>query len=99
MLEPYIPKIDYVQFMGIATIGKQGEPFDRRVIERVQSFRRRHPEIPVQVDGGVTSRTAPELLFAGVSRLIVGHALQEAKDIAAEYRSLTDMAQQYGAYE
>lgn len=99
LIEPYISKIDYVQFMGIATIGKQGEPFDTRVIDRVHRFRNKYPDMPIQVDGGITRHTAPALLSAGVSRLIVGHALMEASDIAEEYRSFTDLAQEYGAFE
>lgn len=99
VLEPFIDRIDYVQFMGIKTIGRQREPFDERVIERVKRFHRAHPNLPVQVDGGVTKASAPALLAAGVSRLIVGHALFDAPDFAAEYRALSELAMQYGLYE
>jgi ribulose-phosphate 3-epimerase len=99
VIEPYISKIDYVQFMGIAKIGRQGEPFDARVIERIRQFRTKYPDTPIQVDGGVTAETAPTLLAAGVSRLIVGHALMEARDVAAQYNLFVDLAQQYGLYE
>ena len=32
LLEPCLGSVEYVQFMGIASIGRQGQAFDRRVI-------------------------------------------------------------------
>lgn len=80
-LEPYIKDIDFVQFMGIANIGMQGEPFDERVLERVRTFRNLHPEMTIQVDGAVSLETAPKLLSAGVDRLVVGSALFRAPNL------------------
>ncbi len=99
LVEQYIDGVDYVQLMGIAKIGTQGQPFDPRVIERVRAFRKRYPHVPVQVDGSVTKETAPRLLVAGVSRLVVGHALQEAPDLAKAYAEFSELSLQYGTYE
>lgn len=99
LIEPYLNQVAYVQFMGIRQIGHQGEPFDPRVLQRIKTFRRLHPGIPVQVDGGVSSKNAAQLLSAGVSRLVVGSALWKAPDLAAELRSLNAIAQTYGLYE
>jgi ribulose-phosphate 3-epimerase len=98
LLEPYLAHADYVQFMGIATIGAQGQPFERRTIERVHAFHQAHPEIPIQVDGGVTRASAPALLAAGASRLVVGHELFEAPDLRAEYDALAALLDRYGRY-
>ncbi len=83
LIEPYLDQIDYVQFMGIATIGRQAQPFDRRVLEKVRSFHTRHPEIPVQVDGGVSLESARELVSLSVSNLVVGSLITRANDPAA----------------
>ncbi|MBA3789502.1 hypothetical protein H0X32_03910 [Patescibacteria group bacterium] len=98
IIEPYMAQIDYVQFMGIATIGKQGEPFDTRVLQKIATFKKKHPEIPVQVDGGVSLQTAPALLSAGVERLIVGSALWNAPDLATELQKFNELLHQYGIY-
>lgn len=98
LIEPHLGLVDYVQFMGIATIGKQGEPFDARVLARVAAFHKKYPDMPVQVDGGVTRETAPALLAAGASRLIVGHALTRANDMAAEYAKFVALTEHYGTY-
>jgi ribulose-phosphate 3-epimerase len=97
-LEPYVDAVDYVQFMGIKTIGKQGQPFDRRVVGKLREFKKAHPDIKTQIDGGVTRESAPALLSAGVDRLVVGHALWEAKDIAAELSYYSRLCEEYGRY-
>ncbi|HUQ30294.1 MAG TPA: hypothetical protein VM103_02115 [Candidatus Paceibacterota bacterium] len=99
LIEPFISCIDYVQFMGIAKIGRQSQPFERRVLARIEAFRRRHPEMPIQIDGGVTEETAPLLLRAGADRLVVGHDLLQAKDMSAKFKTLSSLAEQYGTYE
>ena len=83
LIEPYTASIDYVQFMGIASIGKQGQPFDKRVLEKLRLFRARHRDMPVQIDGGVTLLTARELIELNVSNLIVGSAIVRAANPAA----------------
>jgi ribulose-phosphate 3-epimerase len=83
LIESHLNYVDYVQFMGIARIGRQGQPFDRRVLEKIRVFRGRHPALPVQVDGGVSLDTASELLALGVESLVVGSALLRSNDPAA----------------
>lgn len=83
LLEMCLDDIDYVQCMGIARIGKQGQPFDRRVYEKIRVFHERHPRIPIQVDGGVSLVNAKKLSALGASRLVVGSAIIGTKDPAA----------------
>jgi len=99
MLEPYIDDLDYVQFMGIRQIGKQGQAFDTGVLDKIKKFRSLHPDIPVQVDGGVSLASAPLLLAAGVSRLIVGSALWKAPDLKEALDRLNALTQTHGIYE
>lgn len=83
LLEPCLGEIEYVQFMGIARIGRQGQMFDTRVLEKIRAFRTRHPEMPLQVDGGVTLGNAKKLIALGVSTLVVGSGILKADDPAA----------------
>jgi ribulose-phosphate 3-epimerase len=96
LIEPYMNMIDYVQFMGIASIGKQGQPFDTRVLQKIRQFKRLHPDMPVQVDGGVSLTTAPELFELGVNRLVVGSALFKQSDIGAAIEEFKKLAGEYG---
>lgn len=98
VLEPHLPRIDYVQFMGIANVGKQGQPFDERVLPKLTEFTKRHPEVRAQVDGGVSLKTAPALLSAGADRLVVGSALWKSPDLAETLRAFEKVAEEYGRY-
>jgi len=96
LIEPYFDQIDYVQFMGIARIGRQGQPFDRRVLEKIRVFHMRYPKIPLQIDGGVSLDTAKELLVAGVSQLVIGSALLRSGDLASEVAKFDALQSPYG---
>lgn len=99
LLDPYLSEADYVQFMGIKEIGKQGQPFATEVLNRIAVFRKRHPDIPIQVDGGVNLESAPLLLNAGVSRLIVGSALWKAPNLEEAFIKLSALSEIHGIYE
>lgn len=81
-LEPILREISVVQFMGIAKIGYQGEPFDERVLDKIRELRHKHPETIISVDGGVNFETVPQLLDAGATRFVAGSAIYTADDIA-----------------
>lgn len=98
LIEQYIDDIDYVQFMGIAHIGHQGEPFDERVVRKIAQFTRSYPHMPVQVDGGVSLKNAPALLTAGASRLVVGSDLWRADNLGEEMLRFEEMGERYGLY-
>ncbi len=90
-------EVEYVQFMGITNIGKQGQPFDPRVIDKVRAFRAARPDAYIQVDGGITFENAKELVDAGASRLVVGSALSQATDMPAMMARLEALRPTYGA--
>jgi len=72
---------DFVQFMGIARIGFQGQLFDERVLGKISDLRARFPKVTMSVDGGVNVETAPRLVSAGANRLAIGSALFKEEDI------------------
>ncbi len=75
MLQPYEHLFDYIQVMGIARVGRQGEPFDANALQTVRIIRHAYPSMPIQVDGGVKEECIPELKAAGVTRFVVGSAI------------------------
>lgn len=70
-----IPHVSFVQCMGIARIGYQGEGFDERVIERIKILREKFPDLLISVDGSVNENTIAYLKDAGANRFVVGSAL------------------------
>lgn len=97
LVEGVADNIEYVQFMGIAKIGQQGQPFDERVFERLRVFRERHPNIPLQVDGGVSLGNARKLFALGVANIVVGSALLRASDPAAVFAQFESLHNQLQA--
>lgn len=85
----YAEHADYVQVMGIATIGSQGQSFDERVLERIKVLREAYPQLPISIDGSVNLDTLPRLAALKLSRYIVGSGIVKAEDKAAAHAALT----------
>jgi ribulose-phosphate 3-epimerase len=88
--EPLLASFDYVQVMGIAVIGAQGQPFDERTIETVHRLRAQSPRLEIAVDGAVNLTTGPRLKAAGANRFLPGSAISRAPDPALAYKQLCD---------
>ncbi|MBY0309562.1 hypothetical protein K2Q16_00215 [Patescibacteria group bacterium] len=90
VLFPYLAMADYVQVMGIAQIGAQGQPFDERAIARIAAVASNFPKLQISVDGSVNEETLPRLKAAGATRFIAGSAVVQSDDsAAAHYRLVT----------
>lgn len=74
-IDSFAHELSCLQCMGIAHIGRQGEPFDERVVARVREARKKYPHLTCAVDGGVSLANARALLDAGATRLVVGSAI------------------------
>jgi len=90
-IEEHINRIDYVQCMGIAEIGRQGNSFDERVLDRVSSLKKKHPELEVSVDGSVNFETIQRLRDAGVDRFVSGSAIFGNDNPAEAFSELTEI--------
>lgn len=96
LIEPCLSEVEYVQFMGIRDIGRQGQPFDEMVIDKVRTFRAKHPSMPVQIDGGVSLHVAEKLVALGVTNLIVGSALLRAKNPIEVLKAFEELESPFG---
>ena len=92
-LYPYIEKIDFVQVMGIAKVGKQGQPFDERTLQTIAALRSQYPDLEIAVDGSVNAQTIPLLLEAGANRFAPGSAIAQAEKPAGAYKQLQSLMQ------
>ncbi len=92
-LDPYLNRIDFVQCMGIAKIGFQGEAFDERVLEHVRALRALRPEMPISIDGAVSFETAKRLVEAGATRLVSGSAILKSADVSSAVEMMRDLVQ------
>ena len=88
---PLVNDIDFVQCMGIEKIGFQGQDFDERVLSQIKALKEKFPDLIISVDGGVNFKTAPELIQAGVSRLIAGSLILKSQDIRETISELENL--------
>jgi ribulose-phosphate 3-epimerase len=91
-LEPFEAQYDYVQVMGIAHIGRQGEPFDVRALHLLERLHTRYPDLVLQIDGGVNVKTIPQLAKAGAKFLIAGSAVFGQDDPGEALKELEKIA-------
>lgn len=89
---PYRDRIDFVQCMGIASIGVQGNAFDSRVLPRIREIHNLHPNLEIDVDGHVTMFTLPLLKDAGATRFISGSAIFGSENPQEAYLLLQRLA-------
>lgn len=91
-LNVFEAQYDYVQVMGIATIGRQGEPFDQRALHLLERLHARYPELPLQIDGGVNAERIPAFVKAGATFLVAGSAVFGTDDPASAVKELEKIA-------
>lgn len=87
-----VPQFDYVQVMGIAQVGKQGQPFAESALSVIAALRAAFPELEIAVDGSVNAETIPRLVSAGANRLAPGSAITRSANRAAAVRELASVA-------
>jgi ribulose-phosphate 3-epimerase len=90
-LEKYIQKIQFIQCMGIKKVGFQGQKFESSILEKINTIKKMYPDIPIQVDGGVTLDNANLLKNAQVDRLVVGSALFQSDNIVDTYNNFKNI--------
>jgi len=69
LIEPYLEEVDFVLVMTIET-GASGEEFEQNALETIKTIHRNLPDLPIEVDGGMTPETAKIVKEAGASRIV-----------------------------
>lgn len=78
---------DEVQFMSIET-GKQGNPFNNQVIDKIEKLTASGYFGKISIDGGINLETIGYLKGFPVDRVSVGSFLQKSQNIKESYRML-----------
>lgn len=73
-IESFLEEIDSVMFMGVKP-GKQGQALIPAVLEKISACKKAHPNLFVEIDGGVNDETLPEILKTGVDGVCPGSAI------------------------
>ena len=87
-LAPFAGLYDFVQVMGIEKVGFQGQSFDPRALDLLRTLREAHPELQLQVDGGVGREHLRECAEAGATRIAQGSTIFKSADPVRTIRDL-----------
>jgi ribulose-phosphate 3-epimerase len=87
VLEWALPNLDYVLVMSVDP-GFGGQAFIPEMADKVRRLKEM-TDIPIQVDGGITEKTAPIMVEAGAQVLVAGSAVYRG-DPATEIRKIIE---------
>lgn len=90
-IEGIIFDVDLVLIMTVEP-GFGGQAFMPAMLEKVRALRTGHPELMIQVDGGINEKTAAQCRNAGANNLVAGSFIFKAANRAAAIRSLRGKA-------
>lgn len=79
VLDKLAGDIDIALVMGV-TPGFQGQEFLAETLDRVQNLRKKHPQMIIEVDGGVKLENFEALVAHGADRIVVGSGIWQNKD-------------------
>lgn len=93
-LEPFLNEIDCVLVM-MYEAGPSGQAFQPEQLEKVKTLRTNLPDVPIEVDGGITDQTAKLVVEAGATRLVatsflfndpgrIAHAFEQLNNACAD---------------
>lgn len=78
-IEKLIPMLHHILIMGVKA-GKEHQTLLKSTITKVKYVKEYHPQIKVQIDGGVNKQTAKQLKKAGADILNTGSYVSDAKN-------------------
>jgi ribulose-phosphate 3-epimerase len=81
-VESFIDKIDFIQFMTVYP-GFYGAKFVDKVLDKIELFHERYPDVPIMADGGVNPVTILKLYNSGVTMFVVGSYISKSVDPAS----------------
>ena len=90
-IKKYLDEVDMVLIMTVEP-GWAGQKFMEDVIHKVYFLRQKHPNVKIEVDGGINFENADQLIEAGADFLAVGSTIFENKNIDQAIRKLSQIS-------
>jgi ribulose-phosphate 3-epimerase len=92
LIEPFTDGVDCVLFM-LYEIGESGRPIMDETLEKVRRFKESFPELPLEVDGGITDKTIHLPVAAGATRVVsTSYIFNHPHGVAAAVAELNHFA-------
>ena len=85
-----ISNIKLIQLLAVNP-GHSGQKFQPQVLEGVRTLLKRHPDVIIEVDGGINPNTAVQVIEAGAKYIAVGSYIFESDNPVEAYRELKNL--------
>jgi ribulose-phosphate 3-epimerase len=90
VVEPFLEEIDFVLVMTVEA-GASGEEFEAETIAKVKTIHRNLPDLPIEVDGGMSPDTAKLAKEAGATRIVsTSYLFKNELDFASAIAALSN---------
>jgi len=73
-MDPYLKQINFVTFLSVEP-GPSGQGFKWFVLEKIKKFKLDHPNIQLEIDGGVNEKNIEEVKKTNVDFIALGSAI------------------------
>lgn len=77
--------------------GFGGQSFMASELPKVKAVREKYPDLPIEVDGGLSEKTVDQAADAGANVIVAGSAVFGAKDPADVIRKLREAVEKRNA--
>lgn len=94
-LFPFVELVDMVLIMTVEP-GFGGQSFMPDMMGKVHALRERHPNLDIQVDGGLSPKTIDTAAKAGANVIVAGSAVFKAEDMASVIGALRSSVAEHG---
>lgn len=91
LLQPFLPQINFVEFMGSDKIGYSGVELDDSVVRKIEYFHKKHSSMSIQIDIGVNEKTIHKLKNAGVTSFISNSSIFNSSDPKSALKNLQSL--------
>ncbi|MEM6690976.1 MAG: ribulose-phosphate 3-epimerase [Planctomycetota bacterium] len=88
-IQSVLPVVDMALVMSVEA-GFGGQSFNPLALEKIQSIRQSHPEILIEIDGGIDPSTIGPARAAGCDLFVVGSAIFKHEDYGSAISGLHD---------
>lgn len=82
LVEPFLEEADFVHVMTVEA-GESGGIFLPEAVEKIRSIHSYLPDLPIEVDGGITPQTARAVVDAGATRVIASNFIFQDPSMVA----------------
>jgi ribulose-phosphate 3-epimerase len=89
---PHLPEVDMVHFLSVHP-GRQGNPFQPLVLDKIMSLRQAWRSGTISVDGGVKTDNIAAAKETGVDRIVIGSTIWQSADPQKAYHQLKEKVQ------